>query len=302
MRRIVGRCEPLPEHGPSGPGFGGGGPRGKRRTGEWRSQLPGSRLGGGGGMRPWPRSAVGSKDLVGPRASVFFGQGAPFSPCAGAALWFGPAGFLSGNFAGGGCFRALPEPWKWCLKRLRGLQAASTGGVLADFSPARQALQAHAVGLCLGACRAARARRRRRRLRMLVCPSPSSGDAAPQRGRPSSRGRCRIARFGATARGAEVPPARPSRAEPATAHEASGRALPRARSSGHPPPAPDASSYWGNHWGNPFERLAERGAGAARRSLVLILRPDHGRGGELGPADRRAGFLGGFLRGQARVP
>ncbi len=34
-------------------------------------------------------------------------------------------------------------------------------------------------------------------------------------------------------------------AEPATAHEASGRAPPRARSSGHPPPAPGASFYWG---------------------------------------------------------
>jgi hypothetical protein len=79
------------------------------------------------------------------------------------------------------------------------------------LSPTRQALQAHAVGLALGACCAARARRRRRRLRMLVCPSPSSGDAAPQRGRRSSRGRRRIARFGATARGAEIPPARPSR-------------------------------------------------------------------------------------------
>ena len=128
------------------------------------------------GSRLWPSSVVGSKGSVGLRASVFFGEGVPFSPCAGAALRFG----LNG----------VP------LRELRA-GPASASGVCS--------------GACLGACLSARARSRRRRLRMSVCPSPSSGDSGPQRGHRSSRGRCRIARFGAVVRGATISSARPTR-------------------------------------------------------------------------------------------
>jgi hypothetical protein len=41
-----------------------------------------------------PRESVGSKGLGGLRASVFFGEGPPLSPCAGAALRFGVVGLL----------------------------------------------------------------------------------------------------------------------------------------------------------------------------------------------------------------
>ena len=107
-RQIVGKREPLPGHEPSGSGFGGSGPRGRRRTGGGRSRLPGSRLGGGGGMRFRPRPVAGSKGSVGLRASVFFGEGCRSLP---AREWRSGSGLRgsSGSFARGGRCRALPS-------------------------------------------------------------------------------------------------------------------------------------------------------------------------------------------------
>ena len=153
--------------------------------------LPGSWLGGGGGMRLRPGSAAGSKSSVGLRASVFFG----------------------------GERRSLPARERRSDPGGRGLAISSQPGK--RFWRKRWA--------CLRASQAARARSRCRRLRMSVRPTSSSGDAVPSRGRRSSRGWRRIARFG-----------------------------------------------------------------AGRGSIV---RPDHGRGGEFGPADRRTRLFGGLRRG-----
>ena len=216
-RRIVGWREPLPGHGPSGPGFGGGGPRGKRRTGEWRSRHPGSRLGGGGGIMAL---ALFRRRLEG----------------------FGRPARLRGSSAKGR--RSLPARERRSGSGLAGLLSGS-------FAPARQALQAYAVELAFGlalpvapgagaegyGCWFARARRAGTR--------PRKGPPVLSRSAPYRQVRRHRPRSG------DLLPRGLRAAEPATAHEASGRALPRARGSGHPPPAPGASFYLGirsNAW------------------------------------------------------
>ncbi len=174
-RRFVGRREPLPGHGPSGSGFGGGAPRGKRRTGEWRSRHrdrgSAAVAGCGPGLVPLPARRV--RQACAPPCSSargaalsLRGRGAPVRVCGA------PPGASRGAAAAGlsRALEAVPEAPSG------GFQAASTGWVNARSLPG----PASASGACGGACLIARARNRRRRLRMLVCPSPSSGDAAPQ--------------------------------------------------------------------------------------------------------------------------
>ena len=123
------------------------------------------------------------------------------------------------------------------------------------FAGVRQVLQARRVTLAFGlvippapeagakdfGCRVARVRRAGTRLRK---GPPILSGAAPYR---------QIRRSPPEER--RVPPCRLRAAEPATAHEASGRAPPRARSSGHPPPAPGASFYLEIRWIPCLERL-----------------------------------------------
>ncbi len=193
-----------PSRGLRAPGFGGGGPHGKQRPGEWRSRHPGSRLGGGGGI-----SAL-----------------ALFRYRLGG---FGRPARLRGSSAKGR--RSLPARER---RSGTGLRVSFYGSFRGGRSLSGPASASGACGgTCLRAGLAACTRGRRRRLRMLVCPNSSSGGAAPPRGHRSSRGRRRIARFGATARGygdflpaAFARPSRPRlmrrRVVPCPGHEAAG--------------------------------------------------------------------------------
>ncbi len=101
-RRIVGRREPLPEQGPRFRGLPGSvgvahAAHGEPESGDPRYQDRDSAavVEFGFGLVPPPARRVRS----GLRASVFFGYGSPFSPCAGAALRSGLAGLPPGSFA-----------------------------------------------------------------------------------------------------------------------------------------------------------------------------------------------------------
>ena len=116
-RRIVGRRERLPGHGPSGPGFGGGGLRGKRRTGEWRSEATGIAT-----RRRWRDHGSG---LVSPPARRV--RWACVPPCSSAKgrrslparerrSGSGFAGFLPGASRWPGkCFRRMQWGLPWGL-------------------------------------------------------------------------------------------------------------------------------------------------------------------------------------------
>ncbi len=140
--------------------------------------LPGSRLGGGGGMRPGPFSAAGSKVSAGLRASVFFGgerRSLPARERRSDPGWRGSVG----SFAGAGRSRAPSEHWGRCLERLRGVQAVLVGG-FSRSRPSPGSASGASGGACLWAGQAACTRSRRRRTRVSVCRNQSSGNAAPQ--------------------------------------------------------------------------------------------------------------------------
>ncbi len=145
-----------------------------RQTANWRVAVPssGSRLGGGGGITAL---ALFRHRLEG----------------------FGRPARLRGSSAKGR--RSLPARER---RSGTGLRVSSYGSFRGGRPLSGPASASGACGgTCLRAGLAARTRGRRRRLRMLVCPNSSSGGAAPPRGHRSSRGRRRIVRFGATARG-----------------------------------------------------------------------------------------------------
>jgi hypothetical protein len=196
----------------------------------------------------WPRSSSHHRleEFGRPARLRFLRRGTPFSPCAGAALRFGPLGFLREPH---GASRSQVLMSFGAV--LEGPSGPSGGGLLVGASPRGpprpgKALQARAVGPAFppapeaGAeglgCWFVRTRRAGTRSRkgppVLLRPAPY---------RQVWR-HCR--------RGLGGSPARVSRAESATAHEASGRALPRVRSSGHPPPAPGASFCCGIGFGH----------------------------------------------------
>jgi len=240
-RRIGGECEWLSGLRPMGfgPWARTSGEQSTRQPASRRTALPSRdlRFGGGGGLRPRSSSHHRLEEFGRPARLRFLRRGTPFSPCAGAALRFGPLG-LPREPHGASRFQALMS----FGAVLEGPSGSSGDGLPVGAGPRGpprpgKALQARAVGPAFppapeaGAeglgCWFVRTRRAGTRSRKgppaLLRPAPYR-----QVWRHSRR------RLGGS-------PARISRAESATAHEASGRALPRVRSSGHPPPAPGAS-------------------------------------------------------------
>ncbi len=160
-----------------GPGFGGGGLRGKRRTGEWRSEATGIAT-----RRRWRDYGSG---LVSPPARRVRWACAP--PCSSAR---GRRSLPARERRSGSGFAGfLPGASRWPGKRFRRMQWGLPLGLALPPAPG--------VGAEGFGCRFAQARR--------------AEMGVPQRDHRSSRGRRRIARFGAAARGAAISSAPPTR-------------------------------------------------------------------------------------------